>query len=102
MRWNPTMPTTHKIKLTDIIDAGLAKDIKTLRGMPGPDRLAEIRREQGYHAARCRKCGRLATDRGGIIVAHDPHKLAEDVADIGWAYDAGQFTCPTCGKEHQH
>lgn len=70
--------------------------------MPGPDRLAEIRHEQGYHAARCRKCGRLAADRGGIIVAHDMHKLAEDVADIGWAYDHERFTCPTCGKDHQH
>lgn len=28
-------------------------------------------------------------------------KLAEDVADIGWEYDRGRFTCPTCGKE-QH
>lgn len=45
--------------------------------MPGHGRLAEIRHEQDHRAALCYKCGRPATDRGGIIIVHDMHKLAE-------------------------
>ena len=60
MRWNPTMPTTHKIKLTDIIDAGLTQDIKTLRGKQKHDRFAEQARLIGWTfdgiKFTCRKC----------------------------------------------
>lgn len=102
MRWNPTLPTAHKVGYRQIIDEGLGDVITQLRGTPGPDKLSEIRHKQDYRAARCRKCGRLATDRGGIIVARDLHKLAEDVADIGWAVEHGRFTCPACGKDKKH
>ena len=71
MRWNPTMPTTHKIKFADLLGAGLAQDIKTLRGKPKPDRFAEQCREQGYRYAGCYVCGRLASDIGGIIMVLD-------------------------------
>lgn len=102
MRWNPTMPTTHKIKLTDLIAAGLTQDIKTLRGKPKPDTFAEQCREQGYRYARCYQCGRLASDIGGIIIDHDPVSVAEQAQLIGWTFDGVKFTCRKCRKDHQH
>lgn len=113
MRWNPTMPTTHKIRYDDLLAAGLANTITRLRQPDPPTTgttaettadtttgtttnraLADC--EDDGLTARCAVCGRRAADRGGYIIADNESDLLWILDLIGWTCAADGWHCRRC------
>lgn len=109
MRWNPTMPTTHKIRYADLLAAGLANTITRLRQPDPPTTrtatettadttanraLADC--EADGLTARCAVCGRRAADRGGYIIADNESDLLWILDLIGWTCADDGWHCRRC------
>lgn len=106
MRWNPTMPTTHKIRYADLLAAGLANTITRLRrpdppttGTATETTTKETTTTQALAdglTVRCAVCGRQAADRGGYIIADNESDLLWILDLIGWTCAADGWHCRRC------
>lgn len=121
MRWNPTMPTTHKIRYADLLAAGLANTITRLRRPDPPttgtaaetttdtttdtttgtttgttENRALADCEDDGLTVRCAVCGRRAADRGGYIIADNESDLLWILDLIGWTCAADGWHCRRC------